>query len=154
MTDSRRRGNAPSCRAGVSGLLSQVSCLLSLVSYLLLTGCVRRALTIRSEPPGAQVFLNNHLKGETPLTYDFEWYGWYRVTLRKEGYERLDDHKPLRSPAFLWIPLDLVFELLPVEIWDRQTWSYTLVPATPLPTPSPPPLTTTAPASPESAGVP
>jgi hypothetical protein len=118
------------------------------VCCLLCAGCVRRALTIRSEPPGASVYLNDQLKGETPLTYDFEWYGWYRVTLRKEGYERLDDHKLLRAPAIFWIPFDLVYELLPLTIWDRETWSYALVPAAPLPTPSPPPLTMTGP-SPE-----
>ena len=123
-------------------LLPTAYCLLLLFT----TGCVRRALTIRSEPPGAQVFLNDHLQGETPLTYDFEWYGWYRVLLHKEGYERLDDHKFLRAPAMFWIPFDLVCELLPFHVWDRKTWSYTLVPAPPLPTPSPPPLTTKAPA--------
>ena len=111
-----------------------------------LTGCVRRALTIRSEPPGAQVFLNDHLRGETPLTYDFEWYGWYRVLLHKEGYERLDDHRLLRAPAMFWIPFDLMCELLPFQMWDRETWSYTLVPASPPPTPSAPALTTKAPA--------
>jgi hypothetical protein len=107
-----------------------------------LTGCVRRQLTIRSEPPGAQVFMNDTLKGQTPLTYDFEWYGGYRVVLQKEGYERIHDHKRLRAPIRFWIPFDLVCELLPFTIWDRRTWSYTLVPTTPLPTPSPPPLTT------------
>jgi len=123
-------------------LLPTAYCLLLLFT----TGCIRRALTIRSVPPGAQVFLNDHLKGETPLTYDFEWYGWYRVLLHKEGYERLDDHKFLRAPTMFWIPFDLVCELLPFRVWDRETWSYTLVPAPPPPTPSPPPLTTTVPA--------
>ena len=104
----------------------------------MLSGCVRRSLTIRTEPPGALVYLNDKLKGESPVTYDFEWYGWYRVMIRKDGYQRLDDHKLLRAPICLWIPVDLAMELLPFPIPDRHTWSYTLVPSEPLPTPVPP----------------
>ena len=122
-----------------------VSCLLSLVSSLLLSGCIRRELTIRSEPPGAQVFLNDHLQGATPLSYDFEWYGGYRVELQKEGYDRMHDHRMLRAPTMFWLPFDLVCEVLPMTFWDRETWSYTLVPSAPVPTPSPPALTPPAP---------
>ena len=84
------------------------------------------------------VYLNDQLKGTSPLTYDFMWYGWHRVTLRKEGFQRLDDRKQLRAPAYLWIPLDLVMELLPFPIRDTREWSYTLSPAPVTPAPSPP----------------
>ena len=104
----------------------------------LVTGCVYRSLTIKTEPPGALVYVNDQLKGNSPVTYDFEWYGWHRLTLRKTGYERLDDRKQLRSPIYLWIPFDLVAELLPFRISDTRTWSYTLTPAPALPTPAPP----------------
>ena len=123
------------------GLLSPVSCLLSIVYCLLVTGCVHRSLTIQTEPPGAQVYVNDELKGHSPVTYDFIWYGWYRVTLRKDGYQRMDDRKELRSPPYLWIPFDLAAELLPLPIRDTRTWSYTLTPAPALPTPMPPPTT-------------
>jgi len=99
-------------------------------------------LTIQSEPAGALVYVNDALKGPTPLTYDFMWYGWHRVTLRKEGFERLDDRKELRAPVYLWIPFDLVMELLPFPIRDERTWSFTLTPAaseiSPLPVEVPP----------------
>ena len=124
------------------GRMSHVSCLMSIVCGLLFTsGCVHRSLTIRTEPPGASVYVNDDLKGLSPITYDFLWYGWYRVTLRKDGYQRLDDHKELRSPPYLWIPFDLAAELLPLPIRDAQAWSYTLTPAPVLPTPTPPPTT-------------
>ena len=114
----------------------------ALVCGLLLTaGCVHRSLTIRTEPPGVKVYVNDELKGISPVSYDFLWYGWYRVTLRKDGYQRLDDRKELRSPGYLWIPFDLAAELLPLPIHDAQTWSYTLVPAPILPTPTPPATT-------------
>ena len=110
----------------------------TMVYGLLLTGCVTRSLTIKTEPPGALVYVNDELKGDSPVTYDFVWYGWHRVTLRKEGYQRLDDHRLLRSPAYLWIPFDMVFELMPFPFKDARTWSYTLMPAPALPTPAPP----------------
>ena len=101
----------------------------SVVCGLLLTGCVRRSLTIRTTPPGASVYVNDQLQGESPVSYDFGWYGWHRVTIRKDGFERLDDRKLLRAPFYLWIPLDLVVELLPFPVRDTHTWSYALSPA-------------------------
>ncbi len=115
------------------------SCLLSLVSCLILTGCVRRSLTIRTEPPGALVYVNDQLKGASPVTYDFQWYGWQRVTLRKDGYERLEDRKLIRAPAHLWIPFDLAMELAPFAVRDDHAWDYRLTPTTTLPEPAPPP---------------
>ncbi|MBI4341217.1 MAG: PEGA domain-containing protein [Candidatus Omnitrophica bacterium] len=115
-------------------------CLLSAVCCLLTTGCIRRSLTIRTDPPGALIYVNDQLKGPSPLTYDFEWYGWHRVMIRKEGYQRLDDRKMLRAPIWMWIPCDLAMELLPFPVKDRRTWSYALVPQQEPPQPIPPEL--------------
>ena len=120
-----------------------------LASCVLLGGCVRRSLTITSEPPGALVYDNDALKGATPVSYDFLWYGWHRVILRKDGYERVQEHRLLRCPFYLWIPMDLVMELLPLPIRDRRTWSYPLHPLPTLPAPVPPP---TEPGTPPAAG--
>jgi len=84
------------------------------------------------------VYVNDELKGESPVTYDFTWYGGYRVTLRKDGFDRLDDRKFLRAPVYLWIPFDLAMELLPLPVRDVREWSYTLTPSAELPTPVPP----------------
>lgn len=122
---------------------------------LFATGCVTRSLTIKSEPAGALVYVNDQLKGETPYAYDFQWYGHYRVTLRKDGYERLDDTPLLRAPVHLWIPFDLVMELLPVRIRDVREWSYTLQPLAVIPAPKPPavqPKPQPEPVEPEAAG--
>lgn len=123
--------------------LSFGACSLWLVacSFLVLTsGCVRRSLTIRTDPPGAMIYVNDELKGTSPVTYDFTWYGWYRVIARKDGYQRLDDRKLLRAPVHLWIPFDLVMELLPVSIRDQREWTYALTPAERVPVPVPPPV--------------
>jgi hypothetical protein len=116
-------------------LLPTAYCLLLLFT----TGCVRRSLTIRTAPPGAQVYVNDQqLKGDSPVTYDFLWYGWYRVRILKAGYETLEDHRELLAPMHLWIPFDLVMELLPITVSDVREWSYTLTPRKELPVPSPP----------------
>ena len=126
-----------------------VTCLLVAVGCLFAGGCVHRSLTIRTDPPGAMVYVNDQLKGTSPVTYDFLWYGWYRLTLRKEGFERVDDRRVLAAPMHLWIPFDLAMELLPFPVRDERTWTYALTPAQELPTPKPPaiiPASSTAPA--------
>ena len=98
------------------------------ITGLLMSGCVTRSLTIKTNPADAMVYVNDQLKGKTPVTYDFTWYGWHRVMIRKEGYKRVDDRKMLRAPSYLWIPADLVMELLPFRIHDNRVWEYTLLP--------------------------
>ena len=104
----------------------------------LTTGCVRRNLTIRSEPLGALILMNDQKIGTTPYSYDFQWYGAYRLTLMKDGYNRLDDMVTLRAPWYMWIPVDFVMELLPFPIRDTRAVSYTLQEKQPLPIPVPP----------------
>jgi len=116
-------------------------CILWLAACSVLSGCIHRSLTIKTDPPGATVYVNDQLKGESPLTYDFMWYGWYRLTIRKEGYERLDDRKLLRAPMWMWIPLDLAMELVPFRVRDQRVWSYVLAPIKELQTPLPPAMT-------------
>ena len=116
------------------------SCLV-LIAYCLVlfftSGCVTRSLTIRTDPPGALVYLNDQLKGTSPVTYDFMWYGWHRVMLRKDGFERVEDRKLLSAPFYLWVPFDLAMELLPIRFRDTHTWNYTLTqtqqPSAPVP---------------------
>ena len=108
------------------------------VCCVLATGCVHRLLTIRSQPPGAELIVNGTRLGFTPYSYDFLWYGWYQINLSKDGYERLDDRVLLKAPVSLWIPGDLIAEMLPVQVRDERTLSYTLIPRPPLPEPSPP----------------
>ena len=122
-------------------LLWTVVCGLSLVFT---TGCLRRSLTIRTDPPGAFVYLNDTLIGTSPASFDFQWYGWHRVTLRKDGYERVEDRRLIRAPAHLWIPFDLAMEMAPFAVRDDRAWDYHLTPTTTLPEPVPPPAIPTS----------
>jgi hypothetical protein len=109
-------------------MTSRISLLSALVACLLSTGCVRRTLTVKSDPPGALVFLNGTEVGRTPLKRDFTWYGTYDVELRKEGYETLKAHGRVIAPWWQWVPIDLAAELLPLH--DRRTLAYTMRPYT------------------------
>src|SRR5262245_38992736 len=61
-----------------------------ILSAVLLAGCVRRTMTIESDPPGALVYMNNQEVGRTPVTREFIWYGFYDVQLRRDGYKTLN----------------------------------------------------------------
>jgi hypothetical protein len=101
--------------------------LLALVCVLICSGCVRRSMTVTSDPPGALVYMNNQEIGRTPFTRDFTWYGTYDVQVRAEGYQTLKTETPVISPIWQWPPFDLLAELLPLH--DRRQIHYTLLPA-------------------------
>lgn len=122
------------CRAPRRPLATVLAALCSLTAL----GCIRQQLIIKSDPPGAEIFLNDKREGRTPYDKPFLWYGSYRVTLGKDGYQRLDDHVTLRSPWYLWIPLDLVVELLPFPVRDTKVLSYQLKPKGAIEEPQPP----------------
>jgi len=102
--------------------------LLLALLLLLVTGCVRRSLTVQSDPPGALVYLNGVEVGRTPMTRDFTWYGTYDVVLRKEGYDTLKTEGKVIAPWWQWVPIDLFAELLPLH--DRRELAYTMQPQT------------------------
>jgi hypothetical protein len=97
-----------------------------LLPLLVASGCVRRSLTVKSDPPGALVYLNGVEVGRTPMTRDFTWYGTYDVVLRKEGYETLKTEGKVIAPWWQWVPIDLFAEALPLR--DRHELSYRMRP--------------------------
>ena len=104
-------------------LIPTVTCLTALA---LVSGCVRRQLTVKSDPPGALVYLNGEEFGRTPVTRDFTWYGTYDVVLRKEGYETLKTQGKVIAPWWQWVPFDFFAEALPLT--DRRSLSYSMKP--------------------------
>ncbi len=94
-------------------------------------GCVRRTLTINSDPQGAIVYLNDAEVGRTPVSVDFLWYGDYDVILRKEGYAALQTNERVNEPWYQIPPIDFFAEVLwPGRIHDQRAVSYVLEPAT------------------------
>lgn len=109
---------------------------LILASSLLLvvasSGCVKRKLTVTSEPSGALVTLNGQEAGRTPFTTDFRWYGFYDVEVRREGSKTLITRERIIAPWWQWVPFDLMAELVPGAT-DRQSMHFKLQPVDPKP---------------------
>ncbi len=100
-----------------------------LVVSLFLAGCVERQLTIKTEPQGALVTLNDEEIGTSPVTVSFNWYGDYNVRISKEGYETLKTHRKLKGPWYDKFPFDLFAQLIiPKRIVDSYEWTFTLAP--------------------------
>ncbi|MCG3180752.1 MAG: hypothetical protein BIFFINMI_03115 [Phycisphaerae bacterium] len=90
-------------------------------------GQVERTMTITSDPSGALVYVNGVEKGRTPVTFEFVWYGDYRIELRKEGYETVKDHRNVRAPWHQWVGVDLMTELFyPGKLTDHQTFHFAM----------------------------
>ena len=99
-------------------------------AILVLPGCVRQTLVIRSNPPGARTFVNGRFLGETPVTMPFDWYTNYLIHVEKAGYLPVDERQAVRAPWYLWMPLDAVMEALPWTVKDERRFHYELTAAT------------------------
>ena len=94
-------------------------------------GCVRRTLTIETEPQGALVYLNDEEVGPTPMSTDFTWYGDYDVIIRKEGFQTYKTHVDVKAPWYQLPPIDFFFDVLwPGTVHDRHHHAFTLEPWT------------------------
>jgi hypothetical protein len=99
------------------------------VACLLSSGCVRRRMTIRSFPPGAQVFVDDQEIGTTPCSASFVYYGTRKLTLIKDGYKTETVWQTFNPPWYQYPPLDFVTEnLLVQEIRDERVVDVQLQP--------------------------
>lgn len=113
----------------------RTSLCLALAVCTLLPGCLRRRLMVRSNPPGAMVYVDNQPVGTTPCATDFVYYGTREIRLVKPGYETLSVNQPIPSPWYEIPPIDFVTEnVVPRKIQDYRTVSYNLVPQVIVPT--------------------
>ena len=86
-------------------------------------------MTIRSNPPGAVVSVDDYEIGAAPVSTDFTYYGTRKIRLVKDGCETLTVMQPVPTPWYQIPPLDFVFEnLVPGEIRDQRTFTYELMP--------------------------
>ena len=98
-------------------------------------GCVQRRMTIRSNPTGAMVYIDNQEIGTTPVSTNFTYYRTREFRLVKDGYEPLTEKRTLPVPWYQFVPLDFVTEnLVPGEIRDHRTLDFQLVPQRVVPT--------------------
>ena len=100
---------------------------LLLLAVLPLAGCVDRLISLRSEPSGADVYVDGEKRGQTPLDVPYLWYGTREILLEKRGYREIRERVALNPPWWQYPGLDFVTEvLLPFTITDREEFSFTL----------------------------
>ena len=101
-----------------------------IATFCFVSGCVRRTVSINTDPQGARVILNDEAIGTSPVAVDFTWYGDYDVIIRKEGYQTLHTNHKIDAPWYQIPPIDLLAEaLVPWTIHDQHEISFTLEPA-------------------------
>ena len=98
-------------------------------SLLAAAGCIRSRLLVTSEPSGAAVKIEGKDYGDTPVSVPFIWYWYYKVEIRKDGFEPVTKIEHLRTPPWLIFPLDFFAELIPYPITDTRHRDYVLKPA-------------------------
>ena len=87
---------------------------LVVVALLVLSGtsCVERYLRIRTLPDGATAYVNGAYAGQTPIDYEFEHYGHFRVDVWMDGYESTSRIVEVDAPWYQFPGVDLFAELL------------------------------------------
>ena len=109
----------PKCQAQV--LLALL--VLSVFAVAAGTGCngVRRRLTIRTDPPGATVWVNDQEIGRTPISHNITYSGTYKIRLAMEGKKTKTVMYAVKTPWYLWPGVDFISEnLVPGELRDQQ----------------------------------
>lgn len=92
-------------------------------------GCVQRRMTIRSNPPGALVYVDDYEIGVTPVSHSFTYYGQRKIRLVKDGYETLTVMQNIRPPWYQYPVVDFLAEnLWPGEIRDERELSFNMAP--------------------------
>lgn len=86
-------------------------------------------MTIRSQPAGALVYVDDYEIGTTPVSTNFTYYGTRKIRLVKDGYETLTVLQPVPTPWYEIPPIDFVSEnLTPGTVRDRRDFCYQLKP--------------------------
>jgi hypothetical protein len=101
------------------------------------SGCVERRMTVRTNPPGALLYVDDHPEpiGVTPVSHAFTYYGTRKIRLVKDGYETLTVMQPIPAPWYEYPPIDFVAEnFVPGQIRDQRTLDFQLKPQMVVPT--------------------
>lgn len=97
---------------------------LALFAPLALAGCVDRLIQIRSDPPGADVYLDGDRVGVTQpgqaLEIPYAYYGTRELILTKKGYRSHRRYLDLPAPWWQVFPFDFLTDVvLPITLTDR-----------------------------------
>ena len=101
-----------------------------LASVVLVSGCVERRYTIRTDPPGAIVIVNGEEIGPAPASKSFTFYGDRQISLILDGYQTQTVIQPINAPWWDNYFTEFFTEnIVPVSMRDEREFKYQMVPA-------------------------
>jgi hypothetical protein len=96
----------------------------------LFCGCVERRYTVRTEPPGAQVIVNQESIGPSPASRNYYYHGAREITLVLDGYETQTIIQPMPAPWWDNYFTEFFTEnMIPWVIRDEREFTYKLTPS-------------------------
>ena len=100
------------------------------LALALAAGCVERTMIITTEPAGAIVYDERNIPlSASPADKTFVYYGKYRFTLVKDGFETLVVEEDVQAPWYEYMFIDFISEnLLPFTLRDVHRLHYKLQP--------------------------
>lgn len=98
---------------------------LSIVLAIILAfspGCLRKTLSVRTEPPGAEIYIDGVEVGQSPVTnIPFSFYGNREIMAVHPDYAVQKKLAHIRTPWYAHFPLDIFTELiLPFNFEDNR----------------------------------
>ena len=109
--------------------------LLGLLLCTCQSGCVERRMTVRTNPPGALLYVDDYEIGTTPVSVNFTYYGTRKMRLVKDGYETLTVMQSIPPPWYEYPPMEFVAEnIVPGQIRDQRCLDFQLRPQLVVPT--------------------
>lgn len=93
------------------------------------TGCVERRYTIRTDPPGALVYVNREEVGSAPVSKSFTYYGPRDILLVADGYQTTRLVQPIEAPWWDNLFTEFVAEnIIPFHLRDEREFFYKMEP--------------------------
>ena len=90
---------------------------------------MRRRLTIRSNPPGALVFVDDQAIGVTPVSTSYTHYGTRKIQIFKDGFDTVTAKQRFPKPWYQYPVIEFFAEnLWPLEIRDERYVDFEMVP--------------------------
>ncbi len=112
--------------------MNRILLILLLVASSFLTGCMQRRLTVRSNPAGALVYVDDVEIGHTPVSIPFTYYGTRTIRLEKDRFQTVEVQQKINAPWYQVPPLDFFTDVLwPYEIRDEREVKIDLQPLQP-----------------------
>jgi hypothetical protein len=92
------------------------------ICSFMVCGCVRRRITVRTNAPGAQVYVDRKPIGQSPASTSTIYYGTRLIEVVADGYETEKVLHRFNPPWYQIPPIDFFAETLwPWELRDEQT---------------------------------